>query len=327
MYLADNGNLYSQFSASKDSTKKNRNEGNLGSSLLGGITYYSNTNTLGIYSIDIVQPSISPSVGYLGKSGIMVSVTPFFIKDADTTYNNTATELDFLAGYRWEFNSLLSLTPTYVHFAYSANMNLFRSAFSDYFALVFNAQNTWFIGNLTTAYVLGTQNEFVMESQTGFNISLDKLMWKNQLLLVQPMVNLTLNDQYYYHRYAYLYYPFLLTYEQSNPQATIGNFREYLTGNPQNLWVKAVIRYLDKHPKIDKSYEKLKSSVLISNLFAVKTRFNLSYIEIPVQVTWSFNNFIIRAGTSAYKPVNAPSFVDSRWNVLYTVGLNYMVSW
>ncbi len=319
--------IYSQVRDSSAIVKNSKNEYSVSSSLSGGITYYSNTNYLGIYTNDIVQPSISPAISYFGKSGLIFSIIPFFINNADTTYNNEATEVDFQAGYRWDINSHLSLTPSYVHFFYSKNMDSMRSAFRDYFDLAINYQSKWFIGNLTSAYVFGSENLIIIETQTGLNISLDKLIGHYQILFIQPSVNLNFNNQYYYRRYAFIYFNFLQTYEAKYPGTTIGDFRLYLADNPHNGWVRAIKLYLDRHPKIDAAYDKLKSKTLISDLFKVNTRFNLSYIEIPFPVTWSFRNIVVKLSTSAYRPVNTPTFVDSKWNVMYNVGLNYMFNW
>ena len=327
IYLYIPIDIHSQISDSNDKLKKNSTVNTLSSSFLGGITYYSNTNFLGIYSLNIVQPSLSPTISYFGKSGIIATISPMLIYNADLTFNNTATEIDLQAGYRWDLSSLFSLTPTYVHFLYSNNMNLYRSSFSDYFGLTYTAQSNWFTCNLIPAYALGSQNEFLIESQTGLNISLDKLFGKNQLLLIQPSVNVTFNDQYYYRRFDFLYFGFLQTYDNMYPRSTIGDFRTYLVDHPLDTWVKGVEKYLDTHPKINKAYTNLKPKTSIDQLFAVNTKFNLSYIEIPLMVTWSYKGIVARLSTSIYRPVNAPSYIQNQWNIMYSAGLYYMFSW
>lgn len=320
-------NIHSQVC---DSTiNKLKNSGNTGSSLLGGITYYSNTNTLGIYTDNIVQPSVSPSIGYLGKSGLILSVTPLFIANADSTFNNTATEIDFQAGYRWELNSHISLTPSYIHFYYSKNMNILRSAFSDYFDLSLTGQWKWFFETITSAYVFGSENVFIIENQSGLNISFDKITGKNQLLFIQPSVTLNFNNQYYYNYLAYVYFKFLLRsrFYQDHPDATVGDFKNYLTYYPYDKTVIAIDRFLDRHPRIDKAFKKLKDSTPISSLFIVNTKFNLSYIEIPFPITYAYRNMVFRLSATAYKPLNAPSFIDSNWNFMYNLGVSYLFHW
>jgi len=297
--------------------------------MLSGINYYSNTNTLGIYPTNLLQPSISPFVSYYDKSGLILSLMPFFIKNADSSLNNNAAEVDIQAGYRWTLNSHLSVTPSYVHFFYSRNMNEARSMYTDYISLAINAQTSWIFAIITPAYVFGNDGNFgIVEAQGGFTLNLDKILGRNQLLFLQPSVNLNFNNQYYYHKYALDYFAvFLEPYLAGHPKATVGDFRNYLTYNYYLPEVRAITHYLNFHPKIDKAFSKLSNKTIISTLFAVNTRFNLSYIEVPVPFTYAYRNLVLKFSASIYRPLNAPSFIDSKWDMMYTVGLAYLLNW
>jgi hypothetical protein len=201
--------------------------------------------------------------------------------------------------------------------------------YTDYINVAVNGQTSWLFGNVTSAYVFGNTGDFyIMETQTGFTIDLDKVVGRNQLLFLQPAVNLNFNNQYYYHKYAIDYFSEIMQpYLTNHPDATVGDFKTYLYDNLYLPEVKKINFYLSSHPKIDKAFLKLSDKTSIASLFAVTNHFNLSYIEVPVPITYVYRNIVFKFSTSIYRPLNAPSFVDSKWNMMYSLGINYLFNW
>jgi hypothetical protein len=298
------------------------------STIVVGSDYATNTNTFGHFNNFATQPLFSPSATYFGKNGLFFSGLMNFIGNSDSTNTKTSYETDLQLGYRLDISKHFSLTPSITHFFYSKNSNSFKSEFTDYLQMDMNAEFKWWYATVSTGYILGKSNQFILMPQTGVNIQFDHFLGKNHSLALQPSVSFDFSNQSYFNLYYRKGYVFLKPYLAKKPDATIEQFlTDYSSGLVDfNKLTKLYFnRFFTNHPRMIARMKKLPQNDQLKLLIdpGNETKFTLTSVGLTLPVNYYIGNLILSFTFSAYKPINQPVYLDSEWVTYSSFGLSY----
>ncbi len=302
------------------------------SSFIIGSDYASNTNTFGHFNSLVKQPLFSPYASYFGKKGLLVSALVNFVGNSDSTNTKTSSELDLQLGYRWNITDHFSIVPSLTHFFYSSNSTSIKSGFTDYFQVDMNAELKWWYATISTGYIFGSNNQFIVIPQTGVNIQFEHFLGKNNSLVFQPSVSCDFTNQDYYNLYNSKKYLFLKPYITRKPTATLQDFlTDYENGFNDFNKVSAIEltayfnKFFTNHPNYLEKMKKLPKNEVLNGLTTLsnETKFTLTSIGLTLPISYYIGNVTLNFTISAYKPINQPVYMDTNWVTYSTFGVSY----
>ncbi len=294
---------------SEDSTKIN--------SLITGFDFSSNTSSFGRFNSSIQQPSYSLYASFFSKKGFNLGVSGYTIGNTDSTATEFTQQVNLNLGYDLNFGNYFSLSASYTHFLYSKNSFSLNSIYKDEFSTGLDFNKGKFYSNASIYYLTGDRNEFMNSASLGFNFDIQNVFFKNHSISISPDLSAIWSNQDYYNQYAFKTYWYLYLFAQRRPPLTV----QKLYDNPElfsRLW-----NFLNNRPGKLKEFSKLDKDLVISDLFKVQSKYNLSSVSFSLPVYYNIGNFSVNIIYSVTLPMNVPDYLDNAAIHNFSAGLIY----
>lgn len=298
------------FYGKDDSTKFN--------SLMAGFDYSSNSSSYGRFG-SVKQPSYSSYVSFFSSRNFNLGVSGMAIDNTDSTATKFTYQYSLTAGYDLELGKLFTLSTLYSHNIYSKNSYSLNSIYNNEImgGIDFNWKSVY--ANSSVYFLMGDKNEWMNSFNAGFNVNINNVFFKGHSISIMPDVNAIMSNQQYYNQYAYKTYWYLVLIAKRRPDITI----QKLYNNPEqfpSLW-----SFLNnpKYPRRLKEFSQLDRDLIISDLFNVKSAYNLSSISFTLPIYYNIGNFSMNFVYSATFPMNLPEYLDNSTIHYFSAGLTY----
>ncbi len=294
---------------SEDSTKFN--------SVITGFDYSSNTSSFGRFSSVIRQPSYSAYSSFYSQYGFNLGFSGIAIDNTDSTATKFTQQYNLSAGYDLDFGKYFSLSVLYTHFFYSRNSFSLNSIYKDELSTGLNLNWGKFYTNASLYYMWGDRNEIMNSVNAGVNFDIKDAFIKGHSISISPDLSAMWSNQDYYNQYAFRTYWYLYYYAQKLPALMI----QKLYDNPEQypkLW-----NFLNNRPRKLKEFSQLDKDLLISELFKVQSKYNLSSFSFSLPVYYNMGNFSVSFTYSATLPLNVPEYLDNSPFHSFSAGLMY----
>jgi hypothetical protein len=272
--------------------------------LMFSADYASNTNVMGIFSLETKQPSISPSLAYFSKWGADFTVMGYFVDNSDDSLENFTSELDLMLGYTLHPTEYLSIYPSYAHYFYSSNSNSLKSMFTDEFRLDVDYNKKVLNIGASAGYYLGKHNAFYAALHNYYRIDVNNFLFRNATLCIQPGFDLNFGSYEYLNQYY-------LDELREDPY-----FYAYLLSFPT---VRRYV-YIEMRQNPDLSYQEILDQYLEEQ---AEDSFKLTSISINLPVYFFIGNFGINLGLYAMIPFSQPDYMTDDVQFFFNVGLTY----
>lgn len=297
---------------SEDSTKIN--------SVITGFDYSSNTSSFGRFSSVIRQPSYSAYSSFYSQYGFNLGFSGIAIDNTDSTATKFTQQYNLSAGYDLDFGKYFSLSVLYTHFFYSRNSFSLNSIYKDELSTGLNLNWGKFYTNASLYYMWGDRNEIMNSVNAGVNLDIKDVFIKGHSISISPDLSAMWSNQDYYNQYAFKTYWYLYLLAQRRPELSI----QKLYNSPElypRLW-----NFLNNHPKKLKEFSRLDKDLIISELFRVNSKYNLSSVSCTIPVYYNAGNFSLNITYSITFPINVPEYLDNSAIHHFSAGLMYSFS-
>ncbi|MBN2814931.1 MAG: hypothetical protein JXQ80_12690 [Bacteroidales bacterium] len=273
--------------------------------LLLSFDYFTNANPNNI-NTGTRQPSFSPSVNFISRFGVDLSLAANFLGNSDDAYENYSSELDLMAGYQLVPCKHFTLYPSYGHYFHSNNSNPLKAFFTDEFRLDADYSPKILNAGISAGYLLGKRNTFYTEAHVSHTISIDNLFFKKDNFSLLPGVDVNFGD----YEYLNLYFLDELTAD--------GTFYSNLYNYP--LVRRYVLRQHLLNP--DMTYTEI-----LYNYFADKAsdNFKLTSLSLNIPFYYMVGKFGISAGIYIFVPISQPDYLSDDAQFYVNAGLSYYI--
>jgi hypothetical protein len=117
-------------------------------------------------------------------------------------YGSGLSESDLGIGYDHDFSNQFNMGISYTRSFFPANSPLLQAANENNLNLAANYSWKWFKSTLTTDYAFGTQNDIFFSLNNSKEISLGTLFSEENLIFIEPAIELTAGTQRFYETYV-----------------------------------------------------------------------------------------------------------------------------
>ncbi|TLX77774.1 hypothetical protein E9993_03770 [Labilibacter sediminis] len=296
------------------------------SSFSFGEDFTSNNNLNGRVSTLNKQPVLSSMVSYYHKLGFDATLVFSNVWNSDQTNTKASQETTLSLGYDYDITEWLNASVSYNHYWYSKNSNSIQSDYTDLLSSCVYTEVDWWVSNIMAGYYSGRANEFFVNVETGVDFTFEDVFKEGNLLSIQPMISAYAGNINFYNEEAYRNYYFLYIFAQEYPNVTVNDMLIQIQ-EPDNQIERSLRNKLETRPRLKKRVDSLPSDLVIASMFEEQNSFNLSNIGFILPVFYSWGDFMVNLGLSAYKPLNQPSYNQNSWVMYSNVGLAYFISW
>jgi hypothetical protein len=117
-------------------------------------------------------------------------------------YGSGLSEIDLGIGYDRDFSDRFNMGISYTRSFFPVNSPLLQAANENNVNLAINYSWKWFKSNLSTNYAFGTQNDIFISLNNSKEISLGTLFNEQNLIFIEPAIELTAGTQHFYETYV-----------------------------------------------------------------------------------------------------------------------------
>lgn len=117
-------------------------------------------------------------------------------------YGSGLSESDLGIGYDHDFSNQFNLGISYTRSFFPTNSPLLQAANENNLNLAANYSWKWFKSTINTDYAFGTQNDIFFSLSNSKEISLGTLFSEENLIFIEPAIELTAGTQRFYETYV-----------------------------------------------------------------------------------------------------------------------------
>lgn len=293
-----------------------------------GTEYTSNNNAFGNVNSYVSQPTYKSSVSYKTKKGFELIFSPIFVGNSDSTNTKFTSEYDLGATYTLNAGKVFSITPAFTHYWYSQSSTTLNSGFSNNATLTSSLSVKWWGTSVAVGYGWGQTRDFTIAPTTNATIDINNFLGADNTLEIQPTAGLTLNRNELKNLNDSKKLKGLDEFIKLHPTLTVSDF---LTSTDP-----AIVTWRTDHPavvsSITKKYQKMqskgsgkkeKTSVILADLLAPKSKFGIASINLSLPISYSIKNFTISGNFQYNIPNNKtdPEEFYMSCGITYSFGL------
>ena len=297
------------YGLAQSSVKINRELPNY-SSLLISADYNSQTNTFGIVNTDVKQPSFNGYASYYSKHNFDLTVQGGMTMNSDTSYSQTTSELDLMAGYTWMTTEKLTVYPNYTHLWNDRSGNALQRVFSDIVELDAYYTTKYYQPSLTLSYLTGEKNMFYFSVQNSFNFDLEDVPGKNTLLSLGLSLDLNFSDKNFYNS---------LIYDQWDARDFVYWTRNYTNYN--GYPAVEILQY-----GLEETKNRVQDWVNSNGPYVFNAEYTLSSVDVMLPIFYSVNNFMFSATAFLVIPTTQSDFYDQSTQLILNFGVAYSLN-